>query len=278
MRSIVNSSELLIPRLERHSRETLTYDSTLRATSTLLQDPDLALNTAKDVCRSLREWHLTISHVSKALSCRGEGLDSACELNFAYMLLEILVYRAVLRSLGRRAHAGNVVPGGATDGLDGHQSTPQQIPEMRNGRTLHAAAEAALCAAENCVNAATNFIAKLTSKDFSGFWHSCKSYCRLFARHLSDTDQFAGTRTGFVTISSFTMLLMIQAPDEKHAKFAINAANSWRSTLKYQSNGYWPIKMAALRLDTMYWLGIENAFVINTDMLKALRQGESHCS
>jgi hypothetical protein len=74
------------------------------------------------------------------------------------------------------------------------------------------------------------------------------------------------------------MLLMIQAPDEKHAKFAINAANSWRSTLKYQSNGYWPIKMAALRLDTMYWLGIENAFVINTDMLKALRQGESHCS
>jgi len=67
------------------------------------------------------------------------------------------------------------------------------------------------------------------------------------------------------------MLLVVQAPDAEHAARAVDIANTWRRTLKHQCKSYSAINMAALRLDAMYWLGMENAFSIEPHVNEALR-------
>lgn len=151
------------------------------------QNFPLSLNAAQHLRQRLRSWYSSLPSIlqmrNRSTPTNATGLDSIASLHLAYLTLEILVYRALLRPLGR-----SNIPCSGHDPLlpQGHMShmaamgDPQE-PLPAFGRDLdpnidmQAATEATISAAENCVRLATEFTGKLGSLDFSGFWYSCTS-------------------------------------------------------------------------------------------------------
>jgi hypothetical protein len=107
------------------------------------------------------------------------SLDSNASLHLAYITLQTLIYRALLRSFGRSRTSPNRnqamqfsgrVPTQTQEPIvSDHLLDPTDAPNTE----LQIAAEEALMAAIGCAELATKFTRNLTSRDFSGFWYSC---------------------------------------------------------------------------------------------------------
>jgi Asp-tRNA(Asn)/Glu-tRNA(Gln) amidotransferase B subunit len=54
------------------------------------------------------------------------------------------------------------------------------------------------------------------------------------------------------------MLLMVKAPTRQHATTARSLADKWREILRFQSRSCEQMNMGMLRLDAIYWTGIDN--------------------
>ncbi|KIW63823.1 hypothetical protein PV04_08795 [Phialophora macrospora] len=143
--------------------------------------------------------------------------SNAC-LHFAYMVVEILVYRALVRPLGGLA-------------LD-EQQKPGQHDEPFRSFLAHA--EAILAAAENCASLISTYVERLASRDFAGFWYSW-------------------SRLGFATASSFVTILLAQAPSTEHAITSQRLVDKWRQTLTYQSRSFPYMTLGVVRMNTMHW-------------------------
>jgi hypothetical protein len=107
-------------------------------------------------------------------------LESNSALHFAYLTLEVLLYRALLRPMNLRrvpkpvanaAHHDAIDAGGDYGIADGSSRSPSDVVEDNRE-----AAEAVIVAAEKCAKIVTDFTAGLDSQKFSaGFWYSCGS-------------------------------------------------------------------------------------------------------
>ena len=148
------------------------------------QDFSLSLNTAQPLRHKLRGWYASLPNSLRMGYQPGPGtstvLHSNASLHLAYLTLEILLYRALLRPLGRSSGTSNAHDPSI---LHGHLQDPTQ-QALGNGAKadsnfgamfgeMHGAAEATISAAEHCARLATAFTAELSSRDFSGFWYSC---------------------------------------------------------------------------------------------------------
>lgn len=71
-----------------------------------------------------------------------------------------------------------------------------------------------------------------------------------------------GSRIGFATMSNFVLLLLIQAPTTQHAKESKIIADTWRRTLRFQSKSCEQMNLGMLRLDAIYWSGMEKSFIV----------------
>ncbi|RDW66463.1 hypothetical protein BP6252_10098 [Coleophoma cylindrospora] len=233
---------------------------TLRASRIMSQDFSLSLNTAQPLRHRLRAWYSSLPDPLRMRNRSGTGastvLDSNASLHLAYLTLEVLLYRALLRPLGRSNgwsnHHDSTI-------LHGHLQNPQPATNGKETDTdfetlfggLQVAAEATISAAEHCARLATTFTADLSSRDFSGFWYSW-------------------SRIGFATISNFVLLLLIQAPTAEHAAECKTIADAWRQTLRFQSKSCEQMNMGMLRLDAIYWSKMENVFIAEGHVRKVL--------
>lgn len=98
--------------------------------------------------------------------------SSAACLKFAYLTLEILLYRALLRPLGNidLMDVSKAVPQTEHPRNDSQESmTGQEL-----GESLRNEIELIICAAENCARIVSTFTVELMSWDFAGFWYACK--------------------------------------------------------------------------------------------------------
>jgi hypothetical protein len=66
------------------------------------------------------------------------------------------------------------------------------------------------------------------------------------------------------------MLLIIQAPTIEHATKAKSLADTWRQTLRSQSKICDLMKLGILRLDAIYWSGMEKLFIVEPHIRHAL--------
>lgn len=143
----------------------------------------LLLEAAQPLRRRLQAWYTSLPESLRMRDRSGSedniGLHSNASLHLAYLTLEILIYRALLHPLGR-ANGQTITHDSSV--LHGHLLNIHNNSVGDSGETnleapfgeLQAAAEATISAAEHCAKLATAFTAELSSRDFSGFWYSCK--------------------------------------------------------------------------------------------------------
>lgn len=106
----------------------------------------------------------------------GLTTDSAASLHFAYLTLESLIFRALLRPLGRhrKAHAKQAASSANNGQTDSHVPNSNVLTSHISPDMLQAK-EATYISALNCASLLTSFAASLDSSDFGSFWYSCKN-------------------------------------------------------------------------------------------------------
>ncbi|KAH7120597.1 fungal-specific transcription factor domain-containing protein [Dactylonectria macrodidyma] len=239
---------------------------TIRATQALADNLDASVKTIRPLREELTLWYAKLpaslkSH-KKSDPERTAPItpSSAACLRFAYLTLEVLLYRALLRPLG-----------GADFGEDGqdlqskdqvtHESgarfvTPDHADHVagnikKKDPSFRVQAEPIISAAENCAALVTKFTVELMSWDFAGFWYSW-------------------SRIGWATTSSFLALLLVQSPSVEHAITCKVLIDRWRQILRHQSQSFHDMSLGILRLDAMYWSDMKKIFRVNKYLAEAI--------
>jgi hypothetical protein len=182
----------LFPILVRH-RNLVFMDShsSLRASQELYEDFRASINAAKSIRQDLQAW---CSNLPQALRLRSlsenatyntnDRPQGAAVLQLSYLILEMLLYRAILRPLARSPPPPLISREGDIELEMGFNDLQELfsvldfdhlsgLPVLETVEVSEAA-EIAVNAAEKCAAIVVNFINGMTSRDFDGFWHSCR--------------------------------------------------------------------------------------------------------
>lgn len=107
---------------------------------------------------------------------------------------------------------------------------------------------AVLKAAENCAASMLRSVLRMPC-DLSAFWFS---WCRI----------------GFATVSSFMMLLVVQAPSKEHAIRARGLVDMWRQALVRGQCQM--MDLALVRLNGPHWMGLTRNFFLPNHVREAI--------
>lgn len=156
-----------------------------------------SINAARPIREELQAWYMSLPK-SLRIKTREESTHFKIErgavssLHFAYLTLELFVYRAILRPLARSPPPPPIIADDNDSqamvwlledlGCDGHGL--DQLPAVDVSK-FGDAAEATLNAAEKCAGIIVNFIGALEPKDFDAFWYPCEFYLVKFLREKS---------------------------------------------------------------------------------------------
>lgn len=171
------------------------FHSTLRASQILNADFSASAELGRGLLGKLNVWYSSLPETFRLpnWSKSVHGLaPHPTSIHFAYLLLVVYVYRAMLRPLARSSSPPMIfdledmaisplpVDNPSLDFTDnaGIESLPEVfMPDICGTKeiTLHAA--------EKCATIVLNFTRRLTPSDFTGFWYSCK--CISFYPSLS---------------------------------------------------------------------------------------------
>lgn len=191
-------------------------------------------------------------------------------IHFAYLLLVVFVYRAMLRPMARSSSPplifdledmSTTSPLAAEELILDFTCIPEieSLPEVTLSDD-HGTGETTLHGAEKCAAVLVNFTRRLTSSDFTAFWYSCEcSYPHTITNRLLT---ISGSRIGFATVSNFLLLLLVQAPNTDHAIQGKQLVNSWLRVLRCQSQSFPLVKLGLARLDALHWAGLSDSFVL----------------
>ncbi|KAJ5086198.1 hypothetical protein N7532_010969 [Penicillium argentinense] len=229
---------------------------TLRASQVLNANFDSSAELGRGLLEKLNTWYSTLPETFRlpnwSKSVHGQA-PYPTSIHFAYLLLVVFVYRAMLRPMARSssppmifdleemsANSPLPVDDPAMDFAD--LSGIESLPEMPMS-DVSGTSELTLHAAEKCATIVVNFTRRLTPSDFTGFWYSW-------------------SRIGFATASNFLMLLLVQAPNSAHATRGKYLVESWLQVLRCQSQSFPLVKLGLARLDALHWAGLEDTFVL----------------
>ncbi|OGM50055.1 fungal specific transcription factor domain protein [Aspergillus bombycis] len=247
------------------ARLSLIAESALRSSQRLSSNFSESLKTARPLLQKLREWYVHIPaplrlHDRLFASIDGTGPQLTC-LHFAYTLLEVFIFRALLRPMVRSATPPPLfeeteASTNFTAALDDYifhimesdeiEPTPAIDLSNENG-----AGSAVLKAAENCAAKMLRLVMRMAYSDLAGYW-------------------FSWSRIGFATVSSFILLLLVQAPSKDHAIRARRLVHMWRQALRRQSEGSSLMNLALVRLDGIYWTGLCRNYYLPKHVKEAL--------
>lgn len=252
--------------------------STIRAAQSLADDLNASICAIRPLRESLVVWYSNLPMAlqsSKKMSSEISTVplvpNSVACLHFAYITLEILLYRALLRPLENvdfgldledprtAGHSHNVFGTGVDynfDTRDGRWDLETLVAnEGEHQASFLGQAEAIICAAEQCATVVTTFTAEMMSWDFAGFWYSW-------------------SRIGWATTSSFLALLLVQSPSLEHATTAKALMDKWRQILRHQSKSFQDMSLGMTRLDAMYWSDMRRLFRVNKHLDKVLHSSK----
>lgn len=237
------------------------YESfyTLRKSQYLSERFRVSHDTGRPILEKLNDWYSSLPESfrlpnwSKSVS----GLAPyPTSIHFAYLILVLFVYRALLRPMARSSSPPLIFD------LDELPTNPSALdtavddspvldflnmPEIESFPAVelsdHSTGETTLNSAERCASIVISFTRRLTSSDFTGFWYSW-------------------SRIGFATVSNFTLLLLVQAPNSERAAKGKQLVDSWLRVLRCQCQSFPMMKLGLTRLDAMHWVGLGQTFVL----------------
>lgn len=166
--------------------------STLRAAQYLSENFAASHDTGLPLLEKLNIWYASLPETfrlpnwSKSVS----GLAPyPASIHFAYLILVVYVYRAMLRPMARSSSPPLIFD---VDEMPSTTSLPIEetsildfadVPEIESFPAVdvdlsevHGTGETTLNAAERCASIVISFTRRLTSSDFTGFWYSCTSH------------------------------------------------------------------------------------------------------
>ncbi|KAF7169974.1 hypothetical protein CNMCM5623_002498 [Aspergillus felis] len=260
-----NSPEMEVPfrylvDLSRIAEDIYVSFYTLRASQFLSEKFNASHDTGRPLLEKLNGWYSSLPESfrlpnwSKSVS----GLAPyPTSIHFAYLILVIFIYRAMLRPMARSSSPPLIfdldeLPTTSADSAlvaeDYSILDFADLPEIESFPAVelsddHSTGEATLNAAERCASIVISFTRRLTASDFTGFWYSW-------------------SRIGFATVSNFTMLLLVQAPNADRAVKGKHLVDSWLRVLRCQSQSFPMMKLGLTRLDAMHWAGLAQTFVL----------------
>ncbi|KAJ5089635.1 hypothetical protein N7532_008319 [Penicillium argentinense] len=210
-------------RLSRIADEVQVRLFSLRASQRLSSNFDESLDTARGLLQKLKECHI------------------------------VFIFRSLLRPMVRSAAPPRLFeetedPTSFTNMADEYitqiieASDIEPVPAI-DMSDEHGAGNAVLKTAEKCAATMLRSVMRMACGDLAGFWYSW-------------------SRVGFATVSSFMMLLIVQAPSKEHAVRARRLVYMWRQALRGQSQGCEVLNLALVRLDGPRWTGLARNFFL----------------
>ncbi|PGH10712.1 hypothetical protein AJ79_05303 [Helicocarpus griseus UAMH5409] len=252
-------------RLTRIADEVQQKLYSLRAAQRLSQDFPETLEVARPLLHRLKEWYgmlpISLKQRGRPTMAVEESLYQSNCLQFGYVVLEVFVFRALLRPMVLSS-----APPPLLEECEDFASFVNlvnecafEIPGVDDGEPIlavdildeHGAGNTVLKAAENCAAKALGIVMRMTNYNLSEFW-------------------FYWSRIGFAAISNFMMLLLVQAPTKDHAVRAKRLVYLWRQTLRTQSQGCELMNLALVRLDGLLSTGLGRNFHLPKHVKEAL--------
>lgn len=238
-------------------------NSTLRASQKLSEDFRASIEAARTIRSALQSWYSALPETLQLKSRLDGGQPQAHQLGVAtlhisYLTLELFLYRAILRCLAKSPppppilpETSNVVDFWTGTALDLRPSISDWLLDdlamidfgsektTANSFTdMGDAAEATLNAAEKCAGIFASFVSNLVARDFDIMWYPCEYLYRAldpgrsYSYNLTLT--LPGMRVCFAAVSSFIVLLLVQAPTPRHASRSVELLQMWSSALQSQ--------------------------------------------
>lgn len=151
-------------------------------------DLDSSANLGKELLEKLNSWYSSLPETFRLpnWSKSVHGLAPwPTSIHFAYLLLVVYVYRAMLRPMAKSSSPPMIF-----DLEEMSATSPMPVDESSFGftdlseiNTMHISipevsgpSETTLYAAEKCATILVNFSRRLTPSDFNAFWYSCMSH------------------------------------------------------------------------------------------------------
>ena len=249
-----------------------------------------SLHIARVLLQKLKDWYYVLPALLKQPARLFTIDDSAprstsTSLHFAYILLEIFIFRALLRPLVRPATPPPLFEEGTIPETDPQDpinfNIDDYISEIIDSEEIepipgidmtHETGIGSVKAAENCAATMLRLVMRMACGDLAGFWYSCASPYPFHPLCLWSIFliRIVGSRIGFATVSSFMLLLIIQAPSKEHASRAKRLVLMWRQALRSQSKGCEMMNLALVRLDGLHWTGLSRNFYLPKHVEEAL--------
>jgi hypothetical protein len=226
---------------------------TLRATRKCASDFKLSFETAKSLLQRIENWDREVpSYLRRDAARQPIAVKttfhsySSAYLRLACLTLEVLVHRAVFRSM-KTASGGPSV-----DLLPNSVQPPTwQQDYLREARHK----------AKTTLMRLISFAQGLSCKDANSFWHSCELGDSASTFPLLDfVLMYTGARVCFSSISNFIILQLLKSSNRNEAKEAIIILDQWSAVLREQSILFDQIHSGLHRLDTILLSGFDNLF------------------
>jgi hypothetical protein len=160
---------------------------TVQGVKTTANNFQLSLDLAKAARAKLKDWQ---DHLPPHLRNRGKlssnvaQLDGNASLHLAYIVTQMTLFRALLRSISNWSLLSS--------------NSSSQI-ELKG-------AQAVITGAITCIRELVEFIESLTGTEWDAFWHSCKLKADPSPRSTNNTS--IGSRHNFAIASTFLMQLL----------------------------------------------------------------------
>lgn len=264
-----------------------TVSSTLRASQILNANFESSSELGRELLAKLNLWYSSLPENFRLPNWNKSVHGLApypTSIHFAYLLLVVYVYRAMLRPMARSSSPPMIFdleematsPLPVDDSILDFTDTSmlESLPDV-SMPDVYCNCEITLHAAEKCATILVNFTRRLTPSDFAGFWYSCE-----FNHATSNSLVFAhyslGSRIGFAIVSNFLMLLLVQAPNATHAIRGKQLVESWLQVLRCQSQSFPLVKLGLARLDALQWAGLAETFVLPPHVQEVTANANDH--
>ncbi|KAL4804171.1 hypothetical protein BDV18DRAFT_166301 [Aspergillus unguis] len=238
-------------KLARIADEVQSLLYTLRACQQLSGNFADSLQTSRVLFRKLQEWIAFIPSIEQDGT---SSPDLSTSVHFAYLLLEVYIFRALLRPMVPSKPAPRLIdetealplfPDFTVDDyigqiIDVENIIAEEVPAVTVNND-DKSVPIVLNAAENCAASMLRLISRIEAREMGTFWYSW-------------------SRIGFATVSNFMLLLLVQAPSPEHAIRAKKLVYSWQQTIQSQSRGWEMMDLGLIRLNGPLGMGLTNTF------------------
>lgn len=220
----------------------LTYlISSLKSVQVLARDYDITLRKVQLFMEELNQWS------SIALEIESEAKFEDVNLSGPMLLgghfVRVLLFRAILRPFQTPSRGANSVPADARE-LEAH-------------RLSRAGAKA-------CVASFTAFTADLKSGWIHGFWPFCKLVNIPIRKSLT---RLTGCTLAWSTLCNLALTLQVSAETVEEASECQVSLDRARKTVRLQSKSLDILRFSLLRIDSIFWKGLDNVLTTKLQQL-----------